>query len=97
VGWAGLWRCGSPIKGIPVAVVGRSEEALRQVTAEVQARGARAVPLHADLSDTAALSGLVDAAASQLGGIGVLVNAAGTDVPGALRNLIWMSGIAWSL
>lgn len=74
-------------QGIPVAVVGRSEEALRQVTAEVRARNARAVPLHADLSDTAALSDLVDAAASQLGGIGVLVNAAGTDVPGRAEDL----------
>lgn len=74
-------------QGISVALVGRSAEALRQVTAEVQARNARAVPLHADLSDTAALSDLVDAAASQLGGIGVLVNAAGTDVPGRAEDL----------
>ncbi len=74
-------------RGIPVAVVGRSEEALRQVAVEVQARGARAVPLRADLSDTEALSGLVDAAASQLGGIRVLVNAAGTDVPGRAEEL----------
>ena len=74
-------------EGFPVAVVGRSEEGLRHVTADVEARGARAVPLHADLSDTAALSGLVDAAVSQLGGIGVLVNAAGTDVPGPAEEL----------
>ena len=74
-------------QGVPVAVVGRSEEALRQVTAEVQARNSRAVPLQADLSDTAALSDLVDAAASQLGHIGALVNAAGTDVPGRAEEL----------
>jgi hypothetical protein len=47
-------------QGTPVAVVGRDREALRQVTAEVQARDARAVPLHADLSDTAALPDLVE-------------------------------------
>lgn len=74
-------------QGTPVAVVGRDKEALRQVTAEVQARDARAVPLHADLSDTAALPDLVDAAASQLGSIGVLVNAAATDVPRRAEDL----------
>ena len=74
-------------RGIPVAIVGRSEEGLRQVTAEVQERNARVVPLQADLSDTAALADLVDAAASQLGGIGALVNAAGTDVPGRAEDL----------
>lgn len=72
---------------VPVAIVGRSDEALRQVTTEVQDRNGRAVPLQADLSDTAALSGLVDAAASQLGSIGVLVNAAGTDVPARAEDL----------
>lgn len=74
-------------QGIPVALVGRSEAALRQVAGEVHARKARAVALTADLSDSAALSGLVDSAASQLGGIRVLVNAAGTDVPGRAEDL----------
>lgn len=74
-------------RGIGVALVGRDEEALRQVTAEVRARNARAVPLRADLSDTAALSGLVDAAAAGLGSIGALVNAAATDVPGRAEDL----------
>lgn len=74
-------------QGVPVALVGRSEEALSRVAAEVQARDARAVPLHADLSETAALSDLVDAAASELGGIGALVNAAATDVPGRAEDL----------
>ena len=72
---------------IPVAVVGRDEEALRRVAAEVQARNARAVPLRVDLSDTAALPDLVDAAGSQLGSIGVLVNAAATDVPGRAEDI----------
>lgn len=87
---SGLGRAvalGFAAQGIPVAVVGRSEEALRQVTTEVQDRNARAVPLHADLSDAAALADLVDAAASQLGSIGALVNAAGTDVPGRAEDL----------
>ena len=74
-------------QGIPVAIVGRSERALRQVAAEVQDRNAQVVALTADLSDSAALADLVDAAASQLDGIGALVNAAGTDVPGRAEDL----------
>lgn len=74
-------------QGIPVALVGRSGAALRQVAAEVHSRNARAVALTADLSDSAALTGLVGSAASQLGGIGVLVNAAATDVPGRAEDL----------
>lgn len=74
-------------RGVPVALIGRSENALGQVAAEVRARGARAVSLGADLSETAAVPGLVDAAAAQLGGIGVLVNAAATDVPGSAEEL----------
>lgn len=73
--------------GVPVAVVGRREEALRQVTRDVQGHGVRVVPLLADLCETSALADLVDAAGSQLGGIGALVNAAGTDVPGRAEDL----------
>jgi NAD(P)-dependent dehydrogenase (short-subunit alcohol dehydrogenase family) len=74
-------------EGMPVGLVGRSEEALRRVTEEVQARNAHAAPLQADLSNPAALSDLVDTVAAQLGGIRVLVNAAGTDTPGPAEDL----------
>ena len=87
---SGLGRAvalGFAAQGIPVAVVGRSEEGLRQVTTEVQDHDVRAVPLQADLADAAALADLVEVAASQLGSIGALVNAAGTDVPGRAEDL----------
>ena len=74
-------------RGVPVALVGRSESALRQVAEEVRAHGAKAVPLQADLSNTAELPELVEGAAHQLGRIGALVNAAGTDAPGPAEQL----------
>lgn len=74
-------------EGVPVAMIGRSEADLAQVATEVRSRGARAVTLHAGLSATESLSGLVDRAASELGSIGALVNSAGTDVPGPAEEL----------
>ena len=74
-------------EGVPVALVGRSKAALAQVATDVRDRGARAVTIQADLSATDSLSGLVDRAASELGSIGALVNAAGTDVPGPAEEL----------
>jgi NAD(P)-dependent dehydrogenase (short-subunit alcohol dehydrogenase family) len=74
-------------EGVPVALVGRSEADLHQVAADLHDRGARAVALRADLADSASLSGLVERAASELGSIGALVNAAGTDVPGPAEGL----------
>ena len=72
---------------VPVALVGRSQPDLDQTMLEVQRRGARAVALPADLSDTASLTGIVDRAIAELGHIGVLVNAAATDAPGPAEDL----------
>lgn len=72
---------------VPVALVGRSRTALDQTVLDVEERGARAVALQADLADTGALTELVDRAVSELGQIGVLVNAAATDVPGPATEL----------
>jgi NAD(P)-dependent dehydrogenase (short-subunit alcohol dehydrogenase family) len=66
---------------VPVALVGRSKADLDRAVFEVQRRGARAVALATDLSDTASLPGLVGRPVSELGRIGVLVNAAATDAP----------------
>ena len=69
--------------GADVALLGRSESDLAQVAAEVTSHGRHAVSLRADLSAPAALGELVDRAAEELGQLEVLVNAAGTDVPGS--------------
>ncbi len=54
-----------------------SEDALRAVALEVQAKGATALPVLADLSEAQAPGELVDGAAERLGGLDVLVSNAG--------------------
>lgn len=73
--------------GFAVAAVGRSERGLAETAEQVEACGVHAVPLQADLADTASLESLVDDAARELGGLSVVVNAAGTDVPGPAEKL----------
>ncbi len=73
--------------GADVALLGRNGRDLAEVAAEVTAYGVRAVPLAVDLVDSAAVEGVVNRAAADLGRLGVLVNAAGTDVPGSAEEL----------
>ncbi len=54
-------------KGVPVALVGRSQSALAATADAVRERGADAVAIAADLADTQALDRLVAEAASRLG------------------------------
>lgn len=68
--------------GADVGLLGRSEHDLRQAASEVEDLGVRALPLSVDLANTQHLDEVVERAAAELGGLGVLVNAAGTDVPG---------------
>lgn len=74
-------------RGMNVAVVGRSEPDLAELERELVSLGVRVVPLAVDLVDSAALAAVVDQAAGDLGGLDVLVNAAGTDVPAAAEDL----------
>ena len=73
--------------GADVALTGRGERDLATVGDAVAEHGVRALALPADLADTAGLAGLVDRVAGELGGLGVLVNAAATDVPGPAEHL----------
>jgi NAD(P)-dependent dehydrogenase (short-subunit alcohol dehydrogenase family) len=73
--------------GADVALVGRSEADLELTAAEVTAHGVRAIPLRVDLALTSSLSDVVDRAIAELGVIGVLVNAAGTDAPGPAEDV----------
>ena len=73
--------------GADVALLGRNGRDLAEVAAEVTAYGVRAVPLAVDLVDSAAVEGVVNRVAADLGQLGVLVNAAGTDVPGSAEEL----------
>ena len=66
--------------GADIAVVGRSAIPLADVTAEIQSTGRRAFAVTADLTDTAAIAALVDHVAERIGGLDVLVNAAGIQL-----------------
>lgn len=73
--------------GMNVAVLGRSEQDLADLERELASLGVRVVTLAVDLADAAALGAVVDQAAAELGGLSVLVNAAGTDVPAPAEQL----------
>ncbi len=74
--------------GADVTLLARGEGDLRQVAREIEeATGRRALPLPLDLADEAALLAAVDATVAAFGRIDVLVNAAGTDVPGSVEGL----------
>jgi NADP-dependent 3-hydroxy acid dehydrogenase YdfG len=73
--------------GADVALLARSERDLRAVADEVEGLGRRALALPADLSDEAAVLGAVEQVMSSFGRVDVLLNNAGTDVPGPVTEL----------
>jgi NAD(P)-dependent dehydrogenase (short-subunit alcohol dehydrogenase family) len=73
--------------GADVAVLARGAEELEQTCAAIRERGRRAVGLAVDLADAQAAVAAADDAARALGGAEILVNAAGTDVPGPIAGL----------
>ncbi len=73
--------------GADVALIARTDTALRDVADDIVAIGPRALPLPLDLADAPALLGAVDRAVDAFGRIDILVNAAGTDVPGTAAEL----------
>ena len=74
--------------GADVALLARSEGDLQRVAQEVAGTtGRRALPLPLDLANEAQLLGAVDEAVAAFGRVDILVNAAGTDVPGPAEEL----------
>jgi NAD(P)-dependent dehydrogenase (short-subunit alcohol dehydrogenase family) len=73
--------------GADVALLARGRQDLEQAAAEVGRAGGRALVLVADLADAEELVGAVARAVDAFGRIDVLVNAAGTDVPGPVAAL----------
>jgi NAD(P)-dependent dehydrogenase (short-subunit alcohol dehydrogenase family) len=63
--------------GADLALAARTEEEIARTAKEVEQLGRRAVPIVTDVSDEAAVAGLVDAALRELGTIDILVNNAG--------------------
>ena len=66
--------------GASVAVVGRDAGKSAGAVAELEALGATAIAVEADLTESAAHPRMADAAAERLGGIDILVNNAGTNI-----------------
>jgi NAD(P)-dependent dehydrogenase (short-subunit alcohol dehydrogenase family) len=73
--------------GADVALVARSRGELESAKDEVSKIGRRALTLPVDLASEAETAGAVGRTVEALGRIDVLVNAAGTDVPGTVEEL----------
>lgn len=66
--------------GVDVIGIARTESALDDLGSEVEAMGRRFSALPADLADGGSIAGVAAAAWERLGGVDILVNAAGTII-----------------
>lgn len=73
--------------GSNVALVARSEEDLEAVGGEVESAGGQALAIPVDLSGEKQARDAVNQTLEQFGSVDLLVNAAGTDAPGAVEDL----------
>jgi len=80
-----------------IVLVGRNENVLNEVAAEVRGHGGRAVPCPADITASDAAERIVGAALEMSGAVDVLVNAAGVIASGKLEATtddVWNSMMA---
>ncbi len=73
--------------GADVGLIARSETELSQVADEITAIGRRALPLPLDLADEVQVLAAISRFLDVFGQVDILVNAAGTDVPGSVEEL----------
>jgi len=73
--------------GADVALIARSEQDLRQTEERVSRTGRRALALPTDLASATETRVAVERTVEAFRGVDVLVNAAGTDVPGSVEDL----------
>ncbi len=73
-------------EGAKVACVGRNEKALERVAGEIRAAGADVLPLRSDISVSSEIGGVIAKTIETLGGIDILVNAAGHISSGTVEN-----------
>ncbi|MGH3088854.1 MAG: SDR family oxidoreductase [Rubrobacteraceae bacterium] len=74
---------GLALAGARVGVLGRRENRARKVVEDIRARGGEAVALAADVLDREQLEAARDEIVRRWGGVDILVNAAGGNVPEA--------------
>ena len=89
-GSSGLGRataCALAAAGADVAVLARGSTDLQQTAEQITALGVRASAVVVDLADAGGIEQAVGQVHAELGGVDVLVNAAGTDVPGPVAEL----------
>ena len=73
--------------GAQVAVLARGSADLQETAEQIRSAGGTVSPVVADLADASQIASAIEQVRRELGGIDVLVNAAGTDVPGAVAEL----------
>ena len=73
--------------GADVAVLARGSDELQRTAEEVRSRGVRASTAVVDLADAEQVERAVARVRAELGSVRLLVNAAGTDVPGPVADL----------
>ena len=72
--------------GADIAAVGRNQDALSSLAAQLEAQGGRALTLSADLSEEADVERVVSQTVERFGGIDVVVNAAGHISSGTIED-----------
>jgi 2-deoxy-D-gluconate 3-dehydrogenase len=79
--------------GADVAILGRDEERLERVRAEIEVLGVRSLAVRADLTDRAALGPAFACVERELGPVGILVNNAG--IARVSRGVLEESAESW--
>jgi len=74
-------------EGCNVALSARNQDRLDQAVAELEAKGVKAVGVICDLSTEDGCAKFIEEAASELGGLDILVNNVGGMIPGTLDSM----------
>jgi len=74
-------------EGADLALCARGDGPLQATAAELRRTGVRVVARAADVTDGPAITGFVEAAARELGGLDILVNNAGGGLPGTFEEV----------
>jgi 3-oxoacyl-[acyl-carrier protein] reductase len=68
-------------RGYPIALSSRGKDAIEKLAQEIRAAGGKAVAVPCDVGDPAQVERAIGTAVAQLGGLGIVINNAGTIEP----------------